>query len=126
MMEVNLTTSYVSRQKNIPAKRFAHASAFCGSKILIVSGISNLMLDMGMRCVPMGETDCYSFDIYAKNWERLPDVPIGKLHPTLVTINNRYVFQIGGFDDYNFEIYRLDMRRTATGFYRPWKTLAVK
>ena len=37
-----------------------------------------------------------------------PDVPIGKLYPTLVTVENRYIFQIGGFDDYDYEIYRLD------------------
>ncbi len=91
-MEVNLTTSFVSRQKNIPVPKFAHGATICGSKIVLTSGISDLMIDMGMRCVPIGETDCYSFDIYEKNWVRLPDVPIGKLHPTLVTVNSRYVF----------------------------------
>ena len=38
----------------------------------------------------------------------MPDVPIGKLYPTLISIENRYIFQIGGFDDYDYEIYCFD------------------
>ena len=44
-----------------------------------------------------------------KRWfTDVPDLPIGKLYSTLVTIENRYLFQIGGFDDYDYEIYCLD------------------
>ena len=42
------------------------------------------------------------------------------MHPTLVTINSRFVFQIGGFDDIKFDIYRLDMTKTHKG----WHTIA--
>lgn len=80
-----------------------------------------MMLNMGMRSVPIGEPDCHSFNIFTNTWRRLPDVPIGKLHSTLIVINSRFVFQIGGFDDYNFEIYRLDMRKPQ----RAWKTLSL-
>ena len=80
------------------------------------------MLDMGLRSVPIGEQNCYSYDIYTNTWKQLPDVPIGKMHPTLININSRYVFQIGGFDDFNFEIYRLDMSQPD----KPWKTLELK
>ena len=66
---------------------------------------------MGMRNVPLADRDCYAYDMISKEYERLPDVPIGKFHPALVTINNRFVFQIGGFDDHDYDIYRLDMRR---------------
>ena len=38
-----------------------------------------------------------------------------------MNINNRYVFQIGGFDDFDFEIYRLDMNLPD----KPWKTLTL-
>ena len=58
----------------------------------MVGGISDLMLNMGMRSVPIGEQDCYSYNIIKGSWSQLPDVPIGKLHPTLIVINSRYVF----------------------------------
>ena len=64
---------------------------------------------MGMRSVPIADEDCYMYDIFDNRWDPLPDVPIGKLHAVLVVINNRFVYQIGGIDDYDFEIYRLDM-----------------
>jgi len=38
----------------------------------------------------------------------MPELPIGKLYSTLIAIENRYIFQIGGFDDYDYEIYCLD------------------
>jgi len=79
------------------------------------------MLNMGMRSVPTGDQDCFSFDIYKNTWKRLPDIPIGKLHPALVVINSRYIFQIGGFDDFDIAIYRLDMRHQD----RQWKTLLL-
>ena len=122
LIEVNVSTSYVSKQRNIPVPKFAHGATICGSELVITSGISDLMIDMGMRCVPMGDTDCYSYDVFEKTWRRLPDVPIGKLHPTLVTVNSRFVYQIGGFDDYNFEIYRLDMK----SLNRPWRVLGLR
>ena len=90
-------------------RKWAHGACLCGDQIVITSGTSELMLDMGLRSVPIGEQNCYSYDIYTNTWKQLPDVPIGKMHPTLININSRYVFQIGGFDDFNFEIYRLDM-----------------
>ena len=87
----------------------------------MTSGVSELDVNMGMRSVPMSDTDCHAYDIYTHEWKALPDVPIGKLHPVLVVISNRYVFQIGGFDDYDFDIYRLDMTRPKL----PWKTLSL-
>mmetsp|Transcript_37126 Transcript_37126/g.45322 ORF Transcript_37126/g.45322 Transcript_37126/m.45322 type:complete len:84 (+) Transcript_37126:1588-1839(+) len=79
------------------------------------------MLNMGMRSVPMGDTDCYSFHFYRNEWRTLPPVPIGKLHPTLISLGSSFVFQIGGFDDTNFDIYRLDMRNPN----KPWTTLSL-
>ena len=38
-----------------------------------------------------------------------------------MVINSRFVFQIGGFDDFNFDIYRLDMKHPN----RPWRTLSL-
>ena len=105
----------------MPRKKFAHGACFCGQEIVIVGGVSDMMVEMGQRSVPIGDNDCYSFNIYNKTWLRLPDVPIGKLHPTLVVVNSRFVFQIGGFDDFDFDIYRLDMHQPD----HPWQTLSL-
>ena len=59
--------------------------------------------------------------MYKKQYKRLPDLPIGKLEPTLVVVNSRFVFHIGGFDDFDFDIYRLDMKHPD----KPWKTLSL-
>ena len=67
-----------------------------------------MMHPMGMRSVAMGSTSCFQYCLRTAQWTEGPDVPIGKLYPTLVTVENRFIFQIGGFDDYDYEIYRLD------------------
>ena len=87
----------------------------------MTGGISDLMLNMGMRSVPLGDNECYSFNFYQNTWSALPSIPIGKLHPTLVSLGGRFIFQIGGFDDDNFDIYRLDMQCPN----RPWKVLSL-
>ena len=87
----------------------------------MTGGTSELMLNMGMRSVPIGEPECFSYNIFTSQWTQLPDIPIGKIHPSLIVINNRFVFQIGGFEDYEFEIYRLDMRNPQ----KPWKVLTL-
>ena len=105
----------------MPLGKFANAACLCGDQIVVTSGISDLMLNMGMRSVPIGDRHCYSFNYLCNQWKQLPDVPIGKLHPTLVTINSRFIFQIGGFDDFDFDIYRLDMKNPQSA----WKTLSL-
>lgn len=88
---------------------------------MITGGAADLMLNMGLRSVPVGEPECFSFNIYSRQWQQLPDVPIGKLHANLVVINNRFIYQIAGFDDFDFDIYRLDMRQPQ----KPWRTLTL-
>ena len=121
MIEVNLNTKFVFRQKNITVPKFAHGASFVCNEIVIAGGISDMMLSMGLRMVPLGNQDCYSFHIFKKQWRRLPDLPIGKMHPTLVVVNSRFVFHIGGFDDFDFDIYRLDMHKSD----KPWKTIKL-
>lgn len=93
----------------MPQRRWAHAACQCSDEIIVTGGTSDLMLNMELRSVPIGEPECYSFNIFTNKWRQLPDIPIGKIHPSLVPINNRFLYQIGGFDDYDFDIYRLDL-----------------
>ena len=101
--------------------KFAHGACIVRDQIVVASGISDMMLNMGLRMVPIGNPDCYRFDIFKNTWRSLPDLPIGKLHPTLIVVNSRFVFHIGGFDDFDFDIYRLDMSKAD----QPWKTIKL-
>ena len=105
----------------MPQKRWAHAACQCSDQIFVVGGTSDLMLNMEMRSVPIGEPECYSFNIFTNKWRQLPDVPVGKIHPQLVPINNRFLYQIGGFDDWDFDIYRYDLQKPN----KPWKVLTL-
>ena len=92
----------------MPEPRFCHAAIHVRETIYVTGGIADMMHPMGMRSVAMGSTSCFQYCLRTAQWTEGPDVPIGKLYPTLVTVENRFIFQIGGFDDYDYEIYRLD------------------
>ena len=56
----------------------------------------------------------------------MPELPIGKMYPTLVAVQNRFVFQIGGFDDYDFDIYCLDTQELEKGWIEIKLDLNIK
>ena len=120
-IEVNLSSKISCRKKNIPQPKFAHGACLVGNQVVIAGGISDMMLTMGLRMVPLGNKDCYSYDIFKSRWRNLPDLPIGKMHPTMIVVNSRFVFHIGGFDDFDFDIYRLDMNKPND----QWKTISL-
>ena len=53
-LSLNAKTGYVFKHKDIPAPKFAHGAAICADKIVITSGINDMMLNMNMRAVPEG------------------------------------------------------------------------
>ena len=108
-IEVNLDTNGIIKRKNMPEPRYCHAAIMLKETIYITGGISDMMHPIGMRSVPIGSNDCFKFNLFTAQWvSDMPKVPIGKLYSTLIAVENRYIFQIGGFDDYNYEIYCLD------------------
>lgn len=119
--ELNTRSRSVVKRPRMPEPRFCHASVVCREWLLVVGGVSSLMNDMGLRSVALGDRNCFAFDILRRNWVTLPQVPIGKLCPSLVQIGQRYVFQIGGFDDFHFDIYRLDVCNPGAG----WRTYSL-
>lgn len=60
----------------------------------MTSGISDLARNMGMRSVPIADPDCHMYDPYEQQnpWSDLPNIPIGKLHPVLIVVNERFIF----------------------------------
>ena len=92
----------------MPEPRYAHAALMLKENIYVTGGIKEMMHPMGMRCVPMGSTSCFKYDLRTASWTEMPELPIGKLYSTLISVENRYICQIGGFDDYDFDIFWLD------------------
>lgn len=113
-------SGFIAKEPSLPVPKFAHSAAVCGSKIVITGGTSEIEVILD-DIVPYGDLGCFMYDIYDKNWEKLPDLPVGRLHATLIVINNRYLFKIGGFQSRNFEIFRFDMRKPN----KPWVTLTL-
>ena len=107
-LEVNLKTQKAFVRPFMPEPRYAHAAVMVKQWIYVTGGIEEMMHRMGMRCVPIGSKTCFKYNILSCIWEEGPSVPVGKLYPTLVSIENRYIFQIGGFDDFDYDIYCLD------------------
>ena len=120
-VQVNTSSGFVVKMKDLPKPKFAHSACLVGQEIVIIGGISDMMHNMGMRSVPVGDTDCFAFDFLESKWRTLPDVPVGRLHSTLIVINNRFIFQIGGFEDFDFDIYKFDMQHCN----RSWKRLSL-
>ena len=53
-LEVNVTRGFVVKKPSMPLPRWAHAATLCGSEIVVTGGTAELMLNMGMRSVPIG------------------------------------------------------------------------
>ena len=100
----------------MPEPRYAHAAIMIKEEIYVTGGIPDMMHPMGMRSVPMGNNACFKYNLRTASWSAdMPELPIGKLYPTLIAIENRFIYQIGGFDDYDYEIYCLDTTNVANG-----------
>ena len=86
----------------MPEPRYAHAAIMIKEEIYVTGGIPDMMHPMGMRSVPMGNNACFKYNLRTASWSAdMPELPIGKLYPTLIAIENRFIYQIGGFDDYD-------------------------
>lgn len=86
-----------------------------------------MMHPMRLRQVPLGSKQCFRFNFEEKKWYTdVPDLPLGKLYSTLISIENRYLYQIGGFDDYDYEIYCLDTYELSRNPEAQWMEIKLK
>ena len=92
----------------MPDPRYGHAQVLVKDSLIVTGGINDLMHEIGMRSVPLGKDDSFKYHVGQNKWTQLKDVPIGRILPTLVALENRFVFQIGGFEDHEFTVYCLD------------------
>ena len=76
----------------MPEPRFAHAAVALGEDLYVTGGIKDMCHDMQMRQVPMGHNSCFKFNKRTCEWTTMPELPIGKMYPTLIAVENRYIF----------------------------------
>ena len=71
-----------------------------------------MMHSMGLRATPVGEKRCFGINRRElKRWTDLPEIPHPRIHPTLITVANRYCYSIGGFEDFYFDIFVFDIEQ---------------
>jgi len=119
VLEVHLKTKRAFYRPPMPDPRYGHAQVVVKDSLIITGGINDLMHEMGIRSVPFGKNDCFKYNVNQAKWSKLADVPVGRVMGTLVAVENRYVFHVGGFEDYEFVIYCLDTSRETN----QWMTL---
>ena len=92
-LEVNLDSRSVITRNKMPEPRFAHAAIILNETLYVTGGIPDMMHSMGMRSVPIGSETCFKYNLLTTKWSSdIPELPIGKLYPTLISIENRYIF----------------------------------
>ena len=70
----------------MPQKRAFHSSIYFDNKLYIIGGMNeNNYLN-----------ECYCFNITRKKWEKIPNLNISRLNPSLCIYNNNYLYVIRG------------------------------
>ena len=92
-LEINLETNGAITRSKMPEPRYAHAAIMIKETIYVTGGIADMMHPMGMRSVPMGSNACFKYNVRTARWSAdMPELPIGKLYPTLIAIENRFIY----------------------------------
>ena len=92
-LEININTKGAIRRANMPEARFGHAAIMVKETMYVTGGIPDMMHPMGMRSIPLGSPICFKYNLRTARWSTdMPEVPIGKMYPTLISIENRYIF----------------------------------
>ena len=85
-LKMNESMKKVTQLPDLLEPRFAHAAIQIKNAIYVTGGISKMDHPLGLRLVPMGERDCFKYDLSEGKWEKLSELPIGKLYSTLVAV----------------------------------------
>lgn len=117
MSEINTQDNTICVLSEMPEPRWAHAAVMVGSTLLITGGLDSIDVNMGLRSIPEGKKTCLAMETIMREgqppeyrWRTdLPEIPHGRVWPHLVCINNNIVYQVGGYEDCHFELYKLDL-----------------
>ena len=71
----------------MPKKRSFHSSIYFDNKLYIIGGMSEKNYYLN---------ECYCYHITGKKWEKMPNLNITRLNPSLCIYNNNYLYVIRG------------------------------
>ena len=102
----------------LPTRLMYHSALIIRGKIVVTGGqCGGRMIEMGMNSQPPCQQMCYGFNLKTSRWEDLPQLRnAGGMHATLISVENRYVYQIGGSNPSCFNVVRLDFQNLSRGW----------
>ena len=90
--------------------------------VIVTGGLKNYSVDMQMFTQVPCQQKCWAIPVHGlqneeAKWKELPSMQYaGSLDATLISIDNRYVYQIGGSNPHNQNVVRLDLDRLRDGW----------
>ena len=107
--EINHETGIMRKKHAMNLGRFAFASANIRHYVVVVGGLERTLLNINGSEIPTGIRECQIYNTFTEKWYKLPPLPSEKIQPTLVTVNERFIFVIGGISRTN-DIYCYDLK----------------
>ena len=101
----------------MPIARFSFGICVYGEWIFVVSGLNSMtQRDFGQQ-QPQSFIECDRYNIKTNEWHAMPDLPEGRVNPSLIVLQHT-LYCIGGCTSETNNIYSLDLR-----FGNSWQTL---
>ena len=108
MFEINHETGIMRKKPSMSIGRFAFAACSIRHFIVVVGGLERTLLSITGTDIPNGIKECLIYNTITEKWHKLPPLPTGRIQPTVVTVNERFIFIIGGISYVN-DIYCYDI-----------------
>ncbi len=87
LLSFRWSTMKIEFIEKMPKKRAFHSSIYFDNKLYIIGGMSEKNYYLN---------ECYCFHITGKKWEKIPNLNISRLNPSLCIYNNNYLYVIRG------------------------------
>lgn len=108
MFEINHETGIMRKKPGMNIGRFAFAATTIRHYIVVVGGLEKTINNINGTDIPSGIKECSIFNTFTERWHKLPPLPCDRIQPTVVTVNERFIFVIGGLTFVN-DIYCYDI-----------------
>jgi hypothetical protein len=101
MYEINYETGMMRKKPSMSIGRFAFAACAIRHYIVVVGGLERTLLSITGTDLPNGIKDCLIYNTITEKWHKLPPLPVDRIQPSVVTVNERFIFVIGGLSYVN-------------------------
>lgn len=96
--EINLKTGRCTRKKPLPIARFAFGLCTYGQNIIVVSGLDQCTQEDFGQEFPISILECDRYLPEEDKWEIMPNLPEGRINPTVLAIDH-FLYVFGGVSD---------------------------